>query len=127
MEGESDPVVPPINRQSPEKDTCLRYAIDLYHYGYYWESHVYLEALWNAEGRKGDVADFFKALIKLCAAGLKLRLEQKLSAEDHLHRALELIQQIRKSQGNSLLGFDLEQLAKNLPQGPLPPIFPDWA
>lgn len=126
MEGEREPVAAPIDTLAPEKDSFLRYAIDLYHYGYYWEAHVYLESLWNAEGRSGVMADFFKALIKLCAAGLKQRLKQQVAAQDHLVRALELIQEIRQTQGNLLLGFDLEQLANNLPHGPLPPLIPNW-
>ena len=46
------------------------YAIDLFNFGFYWESHVYLEELWNQAKRVGENADFFKMLIKLGAAGV---------------------------------------------------------
>ena len=38
------------------------------------------EALWNQAGRKGFIADFLKALIKLGAAGVKARLKLKEAA-----------------------------------------------
>ena len=50
-----------------------RSGIELFNAGYYWEAHEVWEGLWHAAGRSGDLADFFKALIKLAAAGVKLR------------------------------------------------------
>ena len=49
------------------------YAIDLFNHGYYWEAHETWETLWNACGRHGIAADFLKGLIKLAAAGVKVR------------------------------------------------------
>ncbi len=49
------------------------YAIDLFNHGYYWEAHEEWERLWHVAGRTGTTADFLKGLIKLAAAGVKLR------------------------------------------------------
>jgi len=49
------------------------YALDLFNHGYYWEAHETWEGLWHACGRKGLTADFLKGLIKLAAAGVKVR------------------------------------------------------
>ncbi|MFT7620030.1 MAG: hypothetical protein ACI97A_003687 [Planctomycetota bacterium] len=47
------------------------FAIDLYNYGYFWESHEYWEAIWHSEGRRGQIATFLKALIQTSAAHIK--------------------------------------------------------
>ena len=43
-----------------------------YNAGYYWEAHEAWEAAWVIAGRQGPTADFYKGLIKLAAAGVKL-------------------------------------------------------
>lgn len=55
-----------------ENQTYLR-GIDLFNHGYYWESHEEWEGIWNAAGRCGPVAELCKGLIKLAAAGVKVR------------------------------------------------------
>ncbi|WP_127715821.1 DUF309 domain-containing protein [Halobacteriovorax sp. HLS] len=74
------------------------YAIDLFNHDYYWEAHVYLEAIWNFHKRVGPEAIFCKALIKICAAALK----EEISADDesargHFERAIELVNQLDES------------------------------
>jgi len=71
MEGKSEPIAAPLDLEHPETSPEFCYGIDLFNHRYYWESHVYFEALWNAHRRHGVVADFLKALIKLSAAGVK--------------------------------------------------------
>ena len=46
---------------------------DLLNHGFYWEAHEAWETLWHAAGRKGEIADFLKGLIKLAAAAVKAR------------------------------------------------------
>jgi hypothetical protein len=67
------------------------YGIDLFNAGYYWEAHEQLEGLWRAAGRKGPVADFLKALIKLAAAGVKHREGKPAGVRSHAARAAELL------------------------------------
>ncbi len=66
------------------------YSIDLMNHQYYWEAHVYLEAIWNAHNRTGVEADFCKALIKMSAGALKYRLGSNEAFLGHLDRAIEL-------------------------------------
>ncbi|WPU66761.1 DUF309 domain-containing protein [Peredibacter starrii] len=110
MEGQGDPVARPIDLDHPEQSEFLRYSLDLYNAQYFWESHVYLEALWNAHGRVGSVADFLKGLIKLGAAGVKVKINQKASAIDHLLRAKELLSMVMEKEGSLFLGFNLEKI-----------------
>lgn len=114
MEGEKDPVAPVIEIESPEGNQYLRYALDLFNYGYFWESHVYFEALWNAHNRQGSVAEFLKAMIKLGAAGVKLSLEQESTARAHFIRAREILESVRNTEGSLYLGFDLCDLTHKI-------------
>ena len=110
MEGKSDPVTVPIELNHPAENVFLRYSLDLYNHGYFWESHVYFEALWNAHKRKGSIADFFKAMIKLGAAGVKFQINQPKNASAHFIRAKELLESIMNAEGSNFLGFDLKDL-----------------
>lgn len=70
------------------------YAVDLWNAGYYWEAHEQWEALWHAAGRTGATADFFKSLIKLAAAGVKVREGRSEGVVRHLARAAQLWQHV---------------------------------
>ena len=48
-------------------------AIDLFNLGYYWEAHEEWERLWRACGADTTVGRFLKGLVKLSAAGVKVR------------------------------------------------------
>jgi hypothetical protein len=127
MEGEKDPVVPQIDSENPASSEALRYSLDIYNHGYFWESHVYFEALWNAHGRVGETADFLKAMIKLGAAGVKMALGEKKNARDHFERALELIESLDRLE---FLGFDLAEMETmiedSIESGKNPKILPTW-
>lgn len=114
MEGEGDPVAPLIDASHPDENEFLRYSIDLYNHGYFWESHVYFEALWNAHGRKGSIADFLKGMIKLGAAGVKINIQQKEAALGHFSRARELLSSVMNAEGQVFLGFDLKSILSQI-------------
>ena len=114
MEGEEDPLCSPLDQAFPQDSETLRYSLDLFNHAYYWEAHVYLEALWNAHQREGGVADFLKALIKLSAAGVKLNLDQKESAAGHLKRARDLLEEVMGSEGELFLGFNLQNILSEI-------------
>ncbi len=73
----------------------FRWAVTLFNAGYYWESHEAWESLWHAAGRTGEIADCLKGLIKLAAAGVKLREHNVTGFARHTMRALELFQQVQ--------------------------------
>ena len=92
------------------------YALDLFNHHYPWEGHVWLEALWHQVGRKGQMADFFKALIKLCAANVKEAMNAPKPAAGHRSRALELLQESPPV----CLGLDTVALKSLLERGQSP-------
>ena len=109
MEETGEPEVPPMDFKRPKESTAYLYAIDLFNHGFYWESHVWWEALWHHTGRKGESSDFLKALIKLAAAGVKWKVGQQRAAKGHCTRALELLLFIQKEH-SSYAGLDLDKL-----------------
>ena len=115
---------------------CRAYlsGVDLFNYGYYWEADEAWECAWNGVGRKGLVAEFLKALIKLAAAGVKLREGVPAGVERHACRAAEILQDIREQMGECFVGFNLDLLiafartiareaSKDVPIPALGPIF----
>jgi hypothetical protein len=73
-----------------EQNRRYLYAIDLFNAGYYWEAHEAWESLWHACGRTGRTADFLKGLIKLAAAGVKVREGRMEGAVGHARAAADL-------------------------------------
>jgi hypothetical protein len=129
MAGAPEPVAPPVDPARPWESEDLRYALDLYNHGYFWESHVYFEALWNAHRRSGAVAEFLKGMIKLGALGVKLRVGAEAEvARGHRNRAKELFQGVRDVAGPTFLGFDLGGILRELDRDEVASfeVHPDW-
>ncbi|MDX2039208.1 MAG: DUF309 domain-containing protein [Isosphaeraceae bacterium] len=82
----------------------------LFEAGYYWEAHEAWESLWHAHGRTGPTADLLKGLIKLAAAGVKVREGQPHGVRVHAARAGDLFRAVRAAAGDRVLGLDLEHL-----------------
>jgi predicted metal-dependent hydrolase len=102
------------------------WGIDLFNAGYYWEAHEAWEAVWVAAGRRGAVADFLKALIKLAAGGVKIREGAAAGARRHLRRAMELFGNVVRQMpaaDERWLGLSpaaLQQTCERMLAGPLP-------
>src|SRR3984957_4738915 len=62
-------------------------GVDLFNFGYYWEAHEVWEGLWHACGLTGPTADFFRGLIKLAAAGVKVRQGVRAGVASHAAQA----------------------------------------
>lgn len=84
-------------------------GIDLFNYGYYWESHEAWEAVWNAAGREGTIADFLKGLIKLAAACVKAREGSAIGVARHATRGGRLFATVQAT-SPQLMGLSLVKL-----------------
>ena len=91
------PKPPPLDPANWRASETYLYGIDLFNHGYYWEAHETWESLWHAAGRRGVVADFLKGLIKLAAAGVKMREGNAEGVERHFNRAAELLSGVSTS------------------------------
>lgn len=106
---QSEPNAKPIQTNQWQESQEYLYALDLLNHGFFWESHVWLEAIWNAHKRQGEIANLCKALIKIGAAGVKWRKNQTQAALGHLQRSKELIE-IAFEQTDPLIGLSYLQL-----------------
>jgi hypothetical protein len=86
-------------------------GLDLFNHGYYWEAHEVWEGLWHACGRAGPTADFLKGLIKLAAAGVKVREGRPRGVVSHARAAAELFRRGGAPDGRCL-GLALGDLAR---------------
>ena len=118
--GHIGPAPPPIRPDQFALSRSYLWACDLFNYGYYWEAHEVWESLWLACGRRGPTAEMLKGLIKLAAAGVKVREGREAGVKRHARRAAELMGNVRAEiQAPRYLGLDLDRLialAKNLEQ-----------
>lgn len=63
------------------------WGLDLFNHGYYWEAHEAWEGLWQVADKGGSLRMFFKGLILLSAAGVKIREGKTDAAMRHAGRA----------------------------------------
>lgn len=106
-EANGHPVPPPpvgVIADSP----LFRRGIELFDAGYYWEAHEAWEVLWHAAGRRGPTADVLRGLIKLAAAGIKVRERREPGVRTHARRAAECFAAARRQGGAHQLGLDLD-------------------
>lgn len=87
-----------------------RQAIDLFNAGFYWEAHEVWERLWHAHQRTGPTAELLKGLIKLAAAGVKVRQGQRHGVVTHCERAARQFETVIETVGETWLGLDLPGL-----------------
>lgn len=125
--GLTHPPTAPIDPDRWQSSQPFREAIALFNAGYYWEAHEVWERLWHAHERKGEIAELLKALIKLAAAGVKVREARPAGVRTHAERAHRAFQHLRERNPTHLLGLDLDQLARaarsiadNPPRDPQP-------
>lgn len=134
-----DPV-PALDPERWRESRTYLVGIDLFNHGFYWEAHEAWERLWHACQRKGPVADFLKALIKLAAAGVKARERRLEGVRTHAVGAAKLFRGVADqlgAQAARCLGLSPEHLAAraatvasraedavtDLPAGPVFPFF----
>jgi predicted metal-dependent hydrolase len=105
----------PFDPDHWEKNRDYLLGFDLFNHGYYWEAHEAWEGLWHACGRTGMAADFFKGLIKLAAAGVKVREGKPHGVISHAARAADLFWKIDQALGGHgvrYLGLPLHDLLR---------------
>jgi TDG/mug DNA glycosylase family protein len=87
------------------------HGLDLFNAGFYWEAHEIWEGLWYGADRDGPTSDFLKALIRLAAAGVKVREGKARGVHDHADAAARLFHRIADDfKEPRCLGLDLAEL-----------------
>ena len=90
--GVQEPRPPAFEEDGWSASTDYLYAIDLYNFGYWWESHEVFEGLWHASRHNPNAGNFFQALIQLAAANLKHLLGRELAVKNLTLRGIERLQ-----------------------------------
>jgi uncharacterized protein len=75
-------------------------AIDYFNLGYYWEAHEEWERLWRASGPETAVGRFLKGLVKLSAAGVKVRENSIHGVRRHAASAGEVFADVAAEAGS---------------------------
>jgi len=88
------------------------HGVELFNAGFYWEAHESWELLWHAHGRRGPTAELLQGLIKLAAAGVKVREGRPEGVRTHAFRAARLFEKSRHEAGRFQLGLDLHECAQ---------------
>jgi hypothetical protein len=71
--GKKPPLPMPLDAECWADNRSYLWALDLFNFGFYWEAHEEWERLWRVTGPDTTVGRFLKGLIKLSAAGVKVR------------------------------------------------------
>jgi uncharacterized protein len=111
MHGRPERIEPPLDPRAWVRSPAYLEGVDLFNHGYYWEAHEAWEALWNAAARVGPTAEFLKGLIKLAAAGVKVRQGEPRGVRIHCERAIAHFEAVAAETGaREYAGFALDDL-----------------
>lgn len=89
-------------------------AIDYFNAGYYWEAHEEWDRLWRVSGPDTTVGRFLKGLVKLSAAGIKVRENSIHGVRRHAASAGEVFADVAAEAGSEFycgLEFTMLQFA----------------
>lgn len=104
------PEAPPLEPERWGDSAGLRFGVDLFNRGYYWEAHEAWEAVWQASGRTTDPAQFVQALIMLAGARLKQLTRSAKGTRMLAEGAMERLERLRAGGGGTYAGASLERL-----------------
>ena len=107
---EPEPRPRPFEQHQWSTSADSLYAVDLYNFGYWWESHEVLEGLWHACGRTTTAGNYFQALIQFAAAHLKRALGNETAARNLARRGLLRLQ----NSPTSYMGLDTVTFANDV-------------
>ncbi len=108
--GRPEPCPLPFAHEAWSASEEYLYAVDLYNFAYWWESHEVFEGLWHACGPKTTAGNFFQALIQFAAANLKRALGNEAAAQNLAGNGLR---RLRNSPAH-YMGLDTETFAEHI-------------
>jgi len=101
----------PLDPEAWADNRTYLWAIELFNYGYYWESHEEWERLWRVSGQDSLVGRFLRGLIKMAAAGVKVRESSLHGVRRHAASAGEVFADVAADVGvDRYCGLDFTHL-----------------
>lgn len=74
-------------------------AVDYFNFGYYWEAHEEWDRLWRVSGADSTIGRFLKGLVKISAAGVKVREKSIHGVRRHAASAGEVFADVAAEVG----------------------------
>jgi uncharacterized protein len=105
------PTPPALDAETWAENRCYLWALDLFNNGFYWEAHEEWERLWRSTGAESDTGKFLKGMIKLAAAGIKVREKSLHGVRRHAASAGEVFADVAADVGTDFYcGLELTTL-----------------
>ncbi len=105
------PTPPTLDHETWAENRCYLWALDLFNNGFYWEAHEEWERLWRATGSESNTGKFLKGMIKLAAAGIKVREKSLHGVRRHAASAGEVFADVAADVGTDFYcGLELTNL-----------------
>jgi uncharacterized protein len=127
----------PLTADNWSENRCFLIAVDYFNLGYYWEANDEFDRLLRVSGPDSIIGRFLKGLVKLAAAGLKVREKSIHGVRRHAASAGEVFADIAAEVGEdrycglefTLLQFAADRAAQlrygqDLPEGKPIRVFP---
>ena len=109
--GRKNRTVKPLSAENWQENRSFLLAIDLFNYGYYWEAHEEWDRLLRASGNESTVGRFLKGLVKMAAAGVKVREHSIHGVRRHAASAGEVFADVSaECESERFCGLELTHL-----------------
>ena len=109
--GQKNRVIKPLPADSWADNRNYLLAIDYFNLGFYWEAHDEWDRLWRVSGPDSTVGRFLKGLVKLSAAGMKVREKSIHGVRRHAASAGEVFADVAAETGDEYYcGLELTKL-----------------
>jgi hypothetical protein len=108
--GQAEPKVAGFEARLWQDSQDYKFAVDLFNFGFWWESHELFEAFWHGSGRRTPEGRFFQGLIQLAAAHLKRRMGNPAAAIRLFERACASLRQAPPV----CMGIDIQTLVQDI-------------
>ncbi len=112
--GRKNRTVKPLHAEKWAENRSFLLAIDYFNLGYYWEANDEWDRLFRVSGPDSTVGRFLKGLVKLSAAGIKVRERSIHGVRRHAASAGEVFADVAAEAGTDLycgLEFTMLQFA----------------
>ncbi len=111
--GKPEPTATYTPHEQWKKNEPWIFGVDLYNFGYWWESHEQWEALWKLDRNSEQENLFYRAVIQLAAANIKRFCERIEGAQSLARQAVE---KLKALEGEHFMGVTIAPLIQEIEQ-----------
>ncbi len=105
--GQPEPSATYLPHDQWKKNETWLFGVDLYNFGFWWESHEMWEALWKLDRNPEQEKLFYRAVIQLAAANIKRFLDRVDVAQS---LAMQAVEKLKKIETSPWMGVDIPPL-----------------